>query len=480
MITPEEALSKVNKLYAELSKRRRDVDHFEAYFRCEQPLAFASQEWKNFNADRFKGFSDNWCGVVASSPAERIKLTGVRLGTDSDILSDDEVQLMSDWQRNEMDAQSSQGILHTIITGRSAVIVWPDEYGDPRMDWERADQVIVAYEPGGRRRVAALKAWVDGELEYATLYLPDELWKFQRPVEKRGFVNLILPAGVGREEVAWTPREVDGELWPVQNPLGEVPVVEVPNRPMLGAEPISDIAGTISMQNAINLLWAYLFAAADYASMPARVVMGQEPPKIPVLDENGVKVGEKPVDIDALTRGRMLWLTGQDTTVGQWDPARLDGFLDVINRSVRHVAAQTRTPVHYIVGELANVNGETLLAGETGLVKKVEEWHLFGSGSLRDVFRLSALIRGRQAVAEALRSARILWADPQTRTQAQASDAAIKDRQVGFPLAWVAEQRYGLTPPEVQRMLELRDAESASLLTGDLAAAFGPKPQPSA
>lgn len=477
MTTPEEALSKVNKLYAALQLRRSEVEKNESYFRGKQPLAFASQEWKDFNAARFKGFSDNWCAVVASSPAERIRLTGVRLGSDVDVQSADEVQLMDDWQRNEMDAQSSQGFLHTVIAARSAVIAWPGEDGEPQFDWERADQVIVAYAPGGRRRVAALKAWVDEETEYATLYLADGLWKFERPVESKTNSGLIVSTSYGSIARPWQMREVDGEDWPIANPLGVVPVVEVPNRPMLGSDPISDISGTISMQDAINLLWAYLFAAADYASMPARVVMGQEPPKIPILDDNGAKVGEKAVDIEALTRGRMLWLTGQNTKVGQWDPANLDGFLEVINRSVRHVAAQTRTPVHYIVGEMSNINGETLIAGETGLVKKVEEFHLFASGAMRELFRLSALIRGNLGVAEALRSARILWADPQTRTQAQASDAAIKDRQVGFPLAWVAEQRYGLTPPEVARVMELRDAESSSLLTGDLAAAFGPKPQ---
>lgn len=477
MATSEQALALVSTMYRKLQSRRGDVEKHENYFLGKQPLAFASKEWQDFNGDRFKGFSDNWCAVVASSPSERIKLTGVRLGTDVDVLSADEAQLMEDWARNDMDAQSSQGFLHSVVAARSAVIAWPDENGEPQFDWERADQVIVGYTPGTRRRVSALKAWVDDDAEYATLYLPDEIWKFQRPLTMKSHSGLLISTAFDPSPQSWSRRVVDGEEWPISNPLGEVPVVEVPNRPMLGSEPISDISGTMSMQNAINLLWAYLFAAADYASMPARVVMGQEPPKIPILDDNGVKVGEKAVDGDALTRGRMLWLTGQNTSVGQWDAAKLDGFLDVINRAVRHVAAQTRTPVHYIVGEMSNINGETLIAGETGLVKKVEEFHLFASGAMREVFRLSALIRGNRGVADALRTGRILWADAQTRTQAQASDAALKDRQVGFPLAWVAEQRYGLTPPEVARVMELRDAESTSLLSGDLAAAFGPKPQ---
>ena len=263
------------------------------------------------------------------------------------------------------------------------------------------------------------------------------------------------------------------------NPLGEVPIVEFPNRPILGGEPVSDIAGTVAMQDAVNLLWAYLFAAADYASMPARVVMGQEPPKIPILDSNGVKIGEKPVDSDELKRGRMLWLTGQNTKVGQWEPARLDGFADIVNRCVRHIAAQTRTPIHYIVGEMTNVNGETLLAGESGLVNKVVESHLSYGPAARDMFRLAALVRNDQALASSVKTATILWRDPATHTLAQVSDAAIKDKAVGFPFEWIAARRYGMTPDEVSQLLAMRDSEAERVLGGDIAALMGPKPDPS-
>src|SRR5690606_38901627 len=100
----------------------------------------------------------------------------------------------------------------------------------------------------------------------------------------RGYEFFERPDGIAvptSDRSGWRPRE-GASPNPMPNPLGTVPVVEFPNRPMLGAEPLSHIAGTISMQDAINLLWAYLFSAADFASMPARVVMGQEPPKLPI------------------------------------------------------------------------------------------------------------------------------------------------------------------------------------------------------
>jgi hypothetical protein len=236
--------------------------------------------------------------------------------------------------------------------------------------------------------------------------------------------------------------------------------VEFPNRPRLGGEPLSDIAGTMAMQDAINLLWAYLFNAADFASMPSRVVMGQAPPKVPVLDESGQKVGEVPVDEKKLTEGRMLWLTGQNTSIGSWPEAKLTAFTDVVEVAVGHVAAQTRTPQHYLVGKMANLSGDALKAAETGLVKKSQEAALHFTAPTRELFRLMALARGDDALAAAASGGTVVWKDAESRSEAQLVDALSKLRDIGFPVRWLAE-RYGLSDTEVVRMMEMRAAEAS-------------------
>lgn len=466
-LTSEQALRTLDTLYTRLAARRPSIDKLNRYFRGEQPLAYASEEWKAFHKGRFGNFSDNWCGVVANSPSERLKVNGFRLGDDVETISTDEQRLMRAWHLNEMDTKSSQGFLQSIIAKRSSVLVWGDADDEPLITWEHPAQVLVDYDPQTGRRRSAIKAWSEGDNEFATLYMPDEVWKFERPSVAGTALGgttasgLHLPSG-SYGDSGWKPRENTGDdTWPIANPFELVPIVEFPNRPMLGGEPLSDIEGTTSMQDAINLLWAYLFGAADYASMPARVIMGQEPPKVPVLDANGQKIGEKPIDVEELKRGRLLWLTGQNTKVDQFDAAKLDVFTEVINRGVRHLAAQTRTPVHYIVGELNNVNGETLQAGETGLVKKVEEVQLFFSPAVREVKRLTALAMGQPRLAEACRMGTVLWADAETRTTAQAADAALKDRQIGFPLMWVAERRYGLSQTELVRLEAMIEEEAS-------------------
>jgi len=457
-LTAGEALDRVQKLYGQLASRRDAVQQAEEYYRGKQRLRFATEKWREYHAARYAGFADNWCAPVANSPAERLRVDGFRLDDDPTV-SDAERTLWRDWQVNDMEVQSSQGFLHSIITGRSFVLVWGDENDEPVATWERADQVIVGYDPERPgRRVAALKTWVDDGTEYATLYAPSEIWKFERKANE-STSGLVVPL---TDQSGWKLREIRDEPNPQPNPLGVVPVVEFPNRPMLGAEPLSEIAGTMAMQDAINLLWAYLFNAADFASMPARVVMGQEPPKIPILDENGQKVGEQEVDLKKLAQDRILWLTGQNTKIGQWDAAKLDVFTNTIEVAVTHVAAQTRTPPHYLIlGKgMVNVNAEGMKAAEIGLVMKVKEEQTFFTPPIREFFRLCALVRDNRELAEQARRGVVQWRDAENRSEAQLVDALVKLQAIGFPFAWLAE-RYGLSQTEIARIMAMRESELA-------------------
>lgn len=491
VLSAEQAQGQVDRLYKQILTRRPKIARSDRYYRGEQPLAFATAEWASYHAHRYRDFSDNWCAVVANSPAERLRASGFRLPADDrsgSALSDDERILWDWWSRNDLDLQSSQGFLTSIVASRSYVLVWGDENDQPQVTWEDPSQVVVDVDPGDqRRRRFALKVWVDGDLELATLFTPDEVWKFQRPVSNlqvdngrtEGGLLVPFPVSTPADQRGWKARQpASDETWPLENPMGVVPVVEFPNRPMLGGRPISEIAGTMAMQDAINLLWAYLFTAADYASMPARVVMGQEPPKVPILDDQGQVVGHRTVEVKELAQGRLLWLTGQNTKIGEFQRAALDAFTQVIEVSVGHIGAQTRTPPHYLVSNkgLSNLSGDALKAAETGLVKKVEEQQLFLGPALREVFRLMALAAGNAALADKAATGVTQWRDAESRSEAQLVDALQKLRAIGFPFQWIAE-RYGLSQTEVVRLVQLRQDEAGSDLFG-AAAAFMQQPQP--
>jgi hypothetical protein len=473
MFTLEQACLRVEKLYNRIAHRSTEIDKLEAYYEGRQPLAYASNEWRKFHADRYRGFSDNWCGVVGNAPAERLRVEGFKLDSDSSVSSDIEASLWSDWLYNDMEMQSSQGFLGSIVAKRSYVLVWGDDEGEPVVTWEHPAFVEVEYDyENPRLTVAAVKVWRDDETEFATLFTRDQVWKFERPSkiveDSRSWPEQKRQAMLAG---TWELRDRGDAPNPQPNPLGQVPVVEFANRPTLRGVPLSDIEGTVAMQDAINLLWAYLFTAADFASFPARVVMGQEPPKIPILDNKGNKIGEKVVKIDDLANGRMLWLTGSDTNISQWDPAKLDVFTAVIEQAVGHIAAQTRTPPHYLVANkgLSNLSGDALTAAETGLAMKVKEQQLFFTSPVRKVFELMALVRGNREVALAARHGNVIWQDAENRSEAQLADALLKKSQMGYPFEWLL-RKDGNSPSDIRTILAMRKREQEDALVQGLQA----------
>lgn len=460
----DDALALVERIYSRLDARRPEILKFEDYTEGRQPLTFATEEWKRANASRYRDFSDNWAGPVVAAEAERLKPIGI-----TNLPKRGAQMLWDHLQANEFDMQFASGV-STILTARRAfVIVWADEDGQPMVTFEHPSDVEIEYDwENPRLRKAALKSWVDEKTEFATLYTATEIWKFKRgrTTMANDFESQATQSRTGYgPKGGWEKREVADESWPLRNTLGVVPVVEIANRHALKGDPISEVEGVIPMQDAINLLWAYLFLAADYASMPARVLLGTDPPKIPILDSDGKVVGSRPVDMKDLAEKRFLSLTGDNAKIDQFDAAKLDVFTDTIEVMVGHIAAQTRTPPTYLVSKtgMSNVNGEGLKASEIGINKKAGEFITFADPNLREVARLIALVLGDEKLAMACRLAHFDWENPEIRSEAQLADALLKKKQIGYPIEFLLEQD-GQSPSTIKRIMGLIQAEQDSLL----------------
>lgn len=469
-----EAQKLTERIYIRLNNRRPEIEKLEKYFRGEQPLNYATKAWKEANAEQYAGFSDNWSAPVVNAESERIDYTGMSFASGKDAGN----TLHEHWMRNEMDMQSSQGFVTTLTTGRSFVIVWGDRDGAPIVTWEHPSNVEIEYEwENPRLRRAALKTWVDERLEYATLYTKTEVWKWERPRQrdKNDRESQAEQSKTGyAADGGWQARVSPGDdTWPLSNPLGVVPVVELQNRPTLMGDPVSEIQGVMPMQDSINLLWAYLFLAADYASMDARVILGAEPPKIPILDKDGVTViGTRPVDMKDLREKRLLNLTGSDAKIDSWKAASLDIFTDTIDIAVGHIASQTRTPPTYLVSKtgMSNVNGEGLKASEIGLNKKVLEFWTYAGPAIREVNRLIALVIGDESLAAETQLARVNHLNPEIRSEAQLADMLVKLGSVGFPFEYLMEL-YGIGPLDIPRILDMRKREMDEALGAGVQAA---------
>ena len=429
----------LNDLARRLTTQAEDARRWKAYYDGKQPLKFASGEWRTWFGKQYEGFADNWCAPVVDATAERIRWTGFR-PYEAKLADADLSRVMS---VNSADTDSGLAFTEAQYGRRAYCSVWgnPDDESTPTVTFESPEQVVVVYEPGSRRkRRAALKRWTDDDgRTHATLDTGDFLWKYTATGASANS-PLILPDALA---TGWTPREVPGEPWPLPNPLGDVATVELPNRTTLTGEPFSAISGVAAMQDAINLLWAHLFTASDFAALPQRVILGAQLPKIPVLDENGQKIGEKPIDLEEANFKRILNFEGPDAKIGTWPAANLAVFTEVIDIMVGHIANQTRTPAYYLMtgGTFSNIGGDGITALDAPLNAKVANIKAVMADPMREVGRLICLAQGDRAKAAAMAAGTVLWADHEIRSDTQLADSLTKYASIGFPFEWLAKQK---------------------------------------
>lgn len=448
-LTPAEVLALAALLSGRIKDRRSDIATNVSYYKgTEGRMKFASDEFRDYFAKRFAGFSDNWCKPVAEAPVERIHHLGIRL-PDQDRA---DVGSARRWERNDASRGLSEALLMMTVASRSFGLVSPTPKG-ARYTFEHPDSAAVVYDAITRERRAGMALWQDDKAEYGALYLPGSVLNVRR--DKKALTN-------GERHVApdadgWEFDTTRGAI-EEPNPLGVVPLVEFRNQSLLDSEPISDIAGVRAVQDTINLVWAYLLNGLDGASLPARVVMGIDAPQEPILDADGNVVGSRPIELDKLVRDRVTFL-GEGASIGEWSPGSLEAFSKVIEQAIQHIAAQTRTPGHYLLTG-SNVPATGYEIAEAGLTSKALERIAYAAPEVREMHRLGALADGDEAAAEQIAVGKMLWRKPQYRSESQLMDGLGKMRTAGFPFQWIAEE-YGLDPTEVDRVMAMaRDEQT--------------------
>jgi hypothetical protein len=419
------------------------------YFEGRHPMAFATSQFREAFGSLLATMSDNWCQIVVTSSARRLKVQGFRFGQDQN--ADDDAWAI--WQANGMDAQSSLVHTEAIKLGEAYWLVEPPMNGRryPRITCEHPREMIVASAPGDRRQnLAALKKWPgDDGYWYATLYLPDRVWKLRSQQKMRD--------GAGGK-INWQPRPGDEGSG---NPLGAIPVVPIRNAPNMLGGGTSDLEPGIPLQNAIDKLCADMLVASEFAAYRQRVLSGVELPPEGTPERARVLSGVS----------RMLTVEDPAAKVYDLPATDLKNYVNAIEMFIQHLAAQTNTPPHYLLGSMVNISGDALAAAESGLVSKVEgKKDPIGEGH-EDAMRLAFLSMGDTERAGA-DDAETLWAPSERRSFAQVVDGAVKLAQIGFPPETVMEE-LGWSPQRIAHV-------QTQMITADVFAPLKPPGAPAA
>lgn len=439
-------------LYEHLNRQRENFELMDSYYRGEpKRLPWLTEQAQRDMKRLIRLTKSNYMGLVVDSMVERMQIEGFRVNGKAD--SDKPTWTI--WQANNMDSGSDQVLLESAIGGTSYILVAPNpaDPASPLIYPEHPANTVVAYEPGTGRRVraAALKVWKDDWTgsSFATLYLPNALYKFQS--EKPESVQGVAPTWVAR----------DGEDFEQPNLLGVVPIVEVPNNPRLLTGGVSEIADVITIQDRVNKTLADRLMTQDYGAFPQKWATG-----FPSTDEDG---NQQRVDVG---KDRMVISDVAETRFGQWDAAPLDPYSAAKREDVKDIASRTRTPAQYLLGEMSNVNGETLKASESGLVSKVRQRQRTAGEGVEETVRL---VRRAAGLGGSDESMEIVWRNPEFRTEGELVDALVKMGTLGVPQEALWE-RWGASQVEIERWKGQRVEQaqqdaltlSARALTGQL------------
>lgn len=459
----------LDALSIRLAARRSRIDRFEAYYRGDQDLRYASRKFRAAFGPLFDGYAENICQLIVDAAKERMHVIGFRMGGDRDLQADTDAWAI--WQANQMDAWHTVAERISLVSEQAYIGVWRGD-PEPRISVLDPRTTITAPDPENpSRRLAALRMWQDewtGRM-FATVYLPDATYKFQSLTLDSNARGNIPPANFSDR---WQPRMVAGEDWPLPNPLGVVPIVPLTNNPSLDGTGSSEIEPIIPINDAINFAVTNMMLSIEFAAFRQKWVTNFVLEEQPVLDSGGDPVvgpDGRPkmklvepyrLDMDRLLVAPPPSAGDPETRFGEFAQTDVKPYIEFVEQRLQMAATISRTPHHYILGGQGSYpSGETLSATEAGLVAKVRDKQMFAGETWEEVIRLAFLVKG-DARGDVLDS-ETLWRDPERRTESQHVDAVLKMQAMGVPDQFLWEE-LGFTPQQIARIRQLRLEDALS------------------
>lgn len=408
----------------------------------------------------------NWCPLLVGTPAQAMYVDSFRPSRKVEPGTESQTPEWKHWQLSRLDARQATVHRGALAYGHSFTLTEKGRdgkvrtkslsplrtaalYEDPANDCDPYAALTVTRFPQDKT-LGKARLWV-GPNEYAVV--------FKSLTDKKS----VQVAGKKKHGAP------------------ECPVTRFAAAVDIEGRTIGVIEPMIPLQNRINQTVFDLLVTQTYASFKVRWVTGMAPPMIlQWFDANENPVPEppdpenppagytlkrvpRPMDHNAK---RFLFAEDHEARFGTMDETPLGGFIESVDMSIRHLAAVSQTPPHHLLGQIANLSAEALLAAETALSRKVEEFRKAFGESWERVFRLAAAMGGDSAAAEDF-GGEVIWRDMEQRSLAQSADALGKlSEALGIPKRGLWARVPNATQNELNRWEELLDEEDT---TGRLA-----------
>lgn len=420
----------LNELHQTLDSRAIVVSNHERRYNGDVAISLIDAKTRKRLGDRLMSMSVNFCGLAVDMLAERLRITGFLVDGKPDH------DLWQRWQQAGMAA----GAMHThslaLSCGGSFVSVWAQD-GQPLPMAEHPAQVVVKRHPLSREPIAALKRWQADNYGWAVLYEPHSVTAYR--------TSSTVPEGGVLPPDGWDAIKV------YPNPLGVVPVV-----PFVNSQRLSEPNGTSEMTPIADLSDAVvkqlvdLMVSSETYSRPLRYLLGVD-----------IDVDEQGQPIDPFGgANETLQAAPVDAKVGSLPPSDLRAYSSSVELLVRQIGALSGlSPQMLGLHADSAMSADAIRAAEASLTSKAEARQTMFSPSWARVAALMLAIRDGRDV----RSIHVepVWADPSTRSEAQAADAATKLFTTGLLSREAALQRLGYAAEDIATIERAASREAA-------------------
>ncbi|MET0646390.1 MAG: phage portal protein [Pyrinomonadaceae bacterium] len=436
----------IDKALKELAARSSAYRKARAYYDGRHQLAFATEKFQSAFGSLFKKFADNLMPPVVDAVKDSLVVTGFNVEAGDGSLADQAWKL---WQDGRLARRAGQVHKEALRAGDAYLIVWPDREGRPSFHPNKAHLCTVNYDDEDSERVSsAVKLWQRGDKRYRlNVYYSDRIEKY--------VTRQSHPGGMPESSKAFDIFEMQGEPWPLENPYGVVPVFHFANNADIGETGRSELADSMSLQDALNKAVLDKMVAMEFAAFPQRYAIGLEVETDPVTG--------RPINP---FQGVERWVTvGNDNAkFGQFEGANLEQFLKVQDSFRMEIARVSGTPLHYFFLQTSVPSGEALKTIEKRFVKKVKDRQGSFGQVWEDVIALALKMSGENSFGESS-DVRLFaqWEDPAPASDGERLDNIIKKQDIGIDEEQaLIEAGYGLKDIEAMQLRKAKKVGDAA------------------
>jgi len=353
----------------------------------------------------------NWLPLVSDTYSDSLHVDGYRAAKAADNST-----AWDYWQANGLDARQSIATRGALEHGTAYVLVLPSVGSAPQIRPLAALKTVALFEDDDdeypvyflyKRGESALG---DGALY--DFYDDTNVFSVKKGKGAKGTVDFGAPLAHG---------------------MPVCPVVRFRDR--LDGQAVGIIAPVITLQDRVNEVVFALMIALQYASFRQRWATGLAVPMKDVLDENGEKVDEEPIEPFESAVNR-LWISDSpDTSFGDFAQTEVSGHLQTYESSVKTLAALAQISPSVMTGDLINLSADALAQMESSTQRRIKGYETIFGECWEQVFQLAA-IAADDIIDE---TAQVRWRDTEARSMesiAKALAILVTDLKVPAEELW--------------------------------------------